>query len=130
MWQSGDSRFTKPVVTGRNSAIVGTLRFYRSNQRESASMSTATKEPARQHARMDLLRGLRSWCSGLSVVFLALALMSLANTAGSPKTWASSFNALAASGAFVQYGGWLAALGGLFLFIALLVSYLLRRMER
>ena len=93
-------------------------------------MSTARRDPARQHARMDLLRGLRSWCSGLSVVFLALALMSLANTVSNPKTWTSSFRALAASGAFVQYGGWLAAVGGLFLFIALLVSYLLRRMER
>ena len=93
-------------------------------------MSTARRDPARPHARMDLLRGLRNWCSGLSVVFLALALMTLANSAGSPKTWTSSFHALAASGAFVQYGGWLAAVGGLFLFIALLVSYVLRRMER
>jgi len=79
---------------------------------------------------MDLLRGLRSWCSGLSVVFLALAFVTLANTVGSPKTWMSSFSALAASGAFVQYGGWLAAVGGLFLFIAVLISFFLRRMER
>lgn len=93
-------------------------------------MSTATKDPALGQARMNLLRGLKSWCSGLSVVFLALALMSLVNTAGSPKTWTSSFHALAASGAFVQYGVWLAAVGGLLLFIALLVSLLLRRMGR
>jgi hypothetical protein len=93
-------------------------------------MSTATKDHVREHARTALLRGLKSWCSGLSIVCFALAFMSLANTAGNPKTWASSFNALAASGAFVQYGVWLAAVGGLFLFIALLVSFLLRRTER
>lgn len=93
-------------------------------------MSTATKDPVQQRARMALLRSLRSWCSGLSVVFLALAIMSLANTVGNPKTWTSSFNALAASGAFVQYGAWFAVVGALFLVIALLVSLFLRRIER
>lgn len=93
-------------------------------------MSTVTKDHVQQRARMELLRSLRSWCSGLSVVFIALAIMSLANTAGSPKTWASSFHALAAGGAFVHHGVWLAAAGGLLLFIALLVSFLLRKMER
>lgn len=91
-------------------------------------MSTVTKEPDQQRARMALLRGLRSWCSGLSVVFLALAIMSLANTVGNPKTWTSSFNALAAGGAFVQDGFWLAVVGGLLLFVALLTSLFLRRM--
>lgn len=93
-------------------------------------MSTVTKDPVQQRARMALLRGLKSWCSGLSVVFLAMAFMSLANTVGSPKTWTSSFHALAASGAFVQYGVWLGAVGSLLLVIALLVSLFLRRIER
>lgn len=93
-------------------------------------MSTATNDPITHHARKHLLRGLRSWCSGLSVVFLALAIMSLANTVGSPKTWMSSFHALAATGTFVRYGVWLAAVGGLCLLIALLVSLFLRRIER
>ena len=79
---------------------------------------------------MALLRSLRGWCIALSIVFLALAIMSLTNTVGNPKTWASSFNTLAASGAFVQYGAWLAAVGGLSLFIALVISLLLRRTER
>jgi hypothetical protein len=91
-------------------------------------MSTVTKDHVQQRARMELLRSLRSWCSGLSVVFIALAIMSLANTVGSPKTWTSSFNALAASGAFVQYGFWFAVVGGLLLFVALLTSLFLRRM--
>lgn len=93
-------------------------------------MSTATKPHVKEQARMTLLHSLRSWCIALSIVFLALAIMSLRNTAGNPKTWASSFHALAASGAFVQYGVWLAAVGGLLLLIALLVSLLLRRIER
>lgn len=61
---------------------------------------------------------------------LALALMTLRNTVGNPKTWASAFNALAASGAFVQYAGWLAAVGSLLLLIALLVTLYLGRLER
>lgn len=93
-------------------------------------MSTVTNDHVREHARMALLRSLRGWCIALSIVLLALAIMSLRNTIGNPKTWASSFNALAASGAFVQYGAWLAAVGGLFLFIALVISLLLRRTER
>lgn len=93
-------------------------------------MTTGTKDHVREHARMALLRGLRSWCSALGIVFIALAIMSLQNTVGNPKTWTSSFNALAASGAFVHYGVWFAAAGGLFLFIALLFSLFLRRIER
>lgn len=93
-------------------------------------MSTTTKQHVKEQARMTLLRSLRSWCIALTIVFLALAITSLSNTAANPETWASSFHALAASGAFVQYGVWLAAVGGLFLLIALLVSLLLRRMGR
>lgn len=93
-------------------------------------MSTTTKDPVRRQVGRGLLHSLRSWCIALSIVFLALAITSLSNTAANPKTWASSFHALAASGAFVQYGVWLAAVGGLFLLIALLVSLLLRRMGR
>lgn len=93
-------------------------------------MSTVTKDTARWLARMALLRSLRSWCIALSIVFLALAVMSLRNTAGNPKTWTSSFHALSASGAFVQYGVWLGAVGSLLLVIALLVSLFLRRIER
>jgi hypothetical protein len=93
-------------------------------------MSTTTKDHVRAQARLTLLHSLRSWCIALSIVFLGLAVMSLSNTAANPKTWASSFHALAASGAFVQYGVWLGAVGSLLLVIALLVSLLLRRMGR
>jgi hypothetical protein len=82
------------------------------------------------HARMKLLSGVRNWCTGLGVVALALALMALRNTVGNPETWASAFNALAASGTFAQYAGWLAAVGCLFLLIALLVMFYLGRLER
>ncbi|MDO9029912.1 MAG: hypothetical protein U1D69_08560 [Polynucleobacter sp.] len=93
-------------------------------------MPTPSHDHFSPHVRMELLRGLRTWCTGLGVVVLALALMALTNTVSNPKTWTSAFNALAASGAFVQYAGWLAAVGGLFLLIALLVTFYLERLER
>jgi hypothetical protein len=77
-----------------------------------------------------LLRGLRNWCTGLGFVLLALALMTVRNTLGNPETWASAFNAMAASGAFVQYTGWLAGIGVLLLLVALLVALCLIRIER
>ncbi|UCU94508.1 hypothetical protein [Hydrogenophaga taeniospiralis] len=93
-------------------------------------MPTPSHDHFSPHVRMELLRGLQTWCTGLGVVVLALALMALTNTLSNPKTWTSAFNALAASGAFVQYAGWLAAVGGLFLLIALLVTFYLERLER
>jgi len=63
----------------------------------------------------------------LGIVAFALALMAVRNTTGNPKTWASAFHALGASGAFVQYAGWLAAIGGLFLLFALFLTLYLGR---
>ncbi len=91
-------------------------------------MPTPSQNHLRLHSRMELLRGIRNWCVGLGVVVLALAVMALRNTVSNPETWASAFNALASSGAFVQYGGWLAAIGGLLLLIALLVTFYLGRL--
>jgi hypothetical protein len=93
-------------------------------------MPTPTQDHLGLHVRMELLRGLRNWCIGLGVFILALAFMALRNTVGNPETWASAFNALAASGAFVQYAGCLAAVGGFLLLIALLVALYLGRIER
>lgn len=78
-------------------------------------------------ARVEFLRTLRNWCTGLAVVALALALMTVRNTVGNPKTWSSAFDALGASGAFIQYAGWLAGIGALFLLIAVLLALHLGR---
>ena len=93
-------------------------------------MSASSHDQLSRLARVDLLRSLRNWFTGLGVVVLALALMVVRNTVGNPETWTSAFDALAASGAFVQYAGWLAAIGVLFLLVALLIALYLRRIER
>ena len=93
-------------------------------------MSASSHDQLSCLARVDLLRSLRNWCTGLGVVVLALALMAVRNTVGNPETWASAFDALAASGAFVQYAGWFAAVGVLFLLVALLIAFYLQRIER
>jgi hypothetical protein len=56
--------------------------------------------------------------------------MAVSNTVVNPETWTSAFHALAASGAFVQYAGWLAAIGVLFLLIAGLIALYLAKTER
>ena len=93
-------------------------------------MSASSHDQFRRIARLGVLRAVRNWCIGLGVVVLALALMAVRNTAGNPETWVSAFNALAASGAFVQYAGWLAAIGALFLFVGLLIAFYVGRVER
>lgn len=93
-------------------------------------MRNPLKGIRRVHSRIVLLRGLRNWCTALGVVVLALGLMALRNTVGNPETWASAFNAMAANGAFIQHAGWFAAVGGLLLFIALIVGRYLGKIER
>lgn len=80
--------------------------------------------------RLEMLRTLRDWFTALGIVVLALALMAVRNTVGNPETWASAFDALAASGAFVQYAGWFAAIGLLFLTIAFVLTLYLGRTEK
>ena len=93
-------------------------------------MSLSSHDQFNRLARVALLRDLRNWCIGLGVVALALALIAVRNTVANPETWASAFHALAASGAFVQYAVWLAAIGALFLLIALLIALYIGRVER
>jgi len=81
-------------------------------------------------AAIERLRIVRNWCAGVGVALLLLALMLLSNTVGNPKTWSSAFHALAASGAFVVYGSWLAIAGGLVLAVALLVAFYVSRVDR
>lgn len=80
--------------------------------------------------RLGMLRTLRNWFTALGVVVLALALMAVRNTVANPETWASAFDALAASEAFVQYAAWLAAIGALFLTIAFVLALYLGRTEQ
>ena len=93
-------------------------------------MSLSSHNQFNRLARVALLRDLRNWCIGLGVVALALALIAVRNTVANPETWTSAFHALAASGAFVQYAVWLAAIGALFLLIALLIALYIGRVER
>ena len=90
-------------------------------------MSLSSHNQFNRLARVALLRDLRNWCIGLGVVALALALIAVRNTVANPETWTSAFHALAASGAFVQYAVWLAAIGALFLLIALLIALYIGR---
>jgi len=85
-------------------------------------MPTSPNHQIRQIARAERLRTLRNWCAGIGIVALALALMTTRNPVGNPKSWASAFNALGASGAFIQYAGWLAGSGILFLLVAAIVA--------
>jgi multisubunit Na+/H+ antiporter MnhB subunit len=93
-------------------------------------MPSSSRDQFSRLVRLGLLRDLRNWCVGLGVVVLALALMAVSNTVVNPETWTSAFHALAASGAFVQYAGWLAAIGVLFLLIAVLIALYLAKTER
>jgi hypothetical protein len=92
-------------------------------------MSLSSHDQLSWLARLGLLRDLRIWCIGLGVVVLALALMAVSHTVVNPETWTSAFHALAASGAFLQYAGWLAAIGALFFLTALLIALYVGRME-
>ena len=93
-------------------------------------MSLSSHNQFNRLARVALLRDLRNWCIGLGVVALALALIAVRNTVANPETWASAFHALAASGAFMHYAGWLAAIGALFLVISVLIALYLAGTER
>jgi hypothetical protein len=80
--------------------------------------------------RLDLLRAIRNWSATLGIVAIALAVMTVRNTVANPETWASAFNALAASGTFTQYAGWLAGFGLLLLILAFLLALYVGKAER
>ena len=80
--------------------------------------------------RIEFLHTVRDWCLGLGICFLALALMSISNTVTNPDTWSSAYNALAASGLFAHYAGWLFPVGTAFLLIAFLVAVCLKYIDR
>ncbi|MDB5931036.1 MAG: hypothetical protein JWR60_2743 [Polaromonas sp.] len=92
-------------------------------------MFTSSRKQLNCRTSSDLLDILRTWFMALGVVMLALAVMAVRNTVGNPETWASAFHAFAASGAFVQYAGWLAAIGVAFLVIALFLTLCLARIR-
>lgn len=93
-------------------------------------MPTSSHDQLSRLTRLDLLRTLRNWFTALGIVAIALAVMTVRNTVGNPETWASAFDALAASGAFAQYAGWLAALGALLLIVAFSLALYLGRAEK
>lgn len=90
-------------------------------------MTSSSREQYNRIARVETLRGLRSWCVGLSVLAFALALLAVANTIQNPDTWASAFHAFAASGAFTAYAVWLSLAGLALLVPALLLTVYLER---
>ena len=59
-----------------------------------------------------------------------MAVMTVRNTVANPETWASAFNALAASGVFTKYAGWLAGFGVLLLIAAFLLALYIEKAER
>jgi hypothetical protein len=77
--------------------------------------------------RLERLRTFRNWLLCLGCLALATSLMTTRNTVGNPKTWASAFNALSASGALVQYGVWLAGAGCALLILGMVVAVVVGR---
>ena len=88
---------------------------------------SSSHEQFNRIARMEALRGLRSWFAGLSVVAFSLALVAVANTIQNPDTWASVFHAFAATGAFTTYAAWLSVAGLVFLVPFLVLTVYLER---
>ena len=93
-------------------------------------MASSSRKQTTRIGQAEFLRTLRDWCAGLGVVALALGVMAFRNTVGNPETWTSFFTGLAAGGAFVQHGVWLAAIGALFVVAALGVEIRLRSLGR
>ena len=93
-------------------------------------MRTPSHDQLNQLARLDLLRAIRNWFATLGIVAIAMAVMTVRNTVANPETWTSAFNALAASGAFTQYAGWLAGFGVLLLIAAILIALYVGKAER
>jgi hypothetical protein len=90
-------------------------------------MTSSSREQYKRIVRTEALRGLRSWCVGLSVLAFAPALISVANTIQNPNTWSNAFHAFAASGAFTVYALWLSVAGTVLLVPALVLTVYLER---
>lgn len=92
-------------------------------------MHMSSLDQSNRLERLDLLRAIRNWSAALGIVAIALAVMTVRNTAANPETWASAFNALAASGAFTHYAGWFAGFGLLLLIFAFLLALYVGKAE-
>lgn len=93
-------------------------------------MRTPSHDQLNQLERLDFLRVIRNWSATLGIVAIALAVMTVRNTVANPETWASAFDALAASGEFTHYAGWLAGFGLLLLIFAFLLALYVGKAER
>ena len=93
-------------------------------------MAISSRDQLSQLTAIERLRSMRNGCIVLGIVVLALALMCMPNNFVNPKIWSSAFYALAVTGEFVKYMGWLAVGGGLFLALALLITLYIRGVER
>jgi TRAP-type C4-dicarboxylate transport system permease small subunit len=90
-------------------------------------MHAASHDQLKRMATRERLRTIRNWFAVAGVVVFVLAVGSVSNSVVNPETWSSAYHALAASGAFVGYVGWLAAVGSLLLVIAAVIAIYLRR---
>ena len=73
------------------------------------------------------LRIWRNWSCLAALVSYALAVTTVWNTVGNPKTWASAYHALAAAGGLAWLSIPLLVVGAVFLVVALVLTVLLQR---
>jgi hypothetical protein len=80
-----------------------------------------------QLQREETLRAWRTWCFVGGLVAYLIAVTTVWTTAGSPKTWASTYHALASAGALTWLVLPLAALGTALLAAALVATFFLEK---